>query len=202
MKNKLQCTLVPWEDFYHLARKVTRDIRESGYAIDIIIAIGRGGYVPGRILSDLLGIKNLTSFKIEHYRNTRKFQSAVVKYPLAADIRSKNVLLVDDVSDSGETFEAAIEHLHECGPAREVRTVVIHHKTTSRITPDYYAGIITEWHWMVYPWAVNEDLSSMICSMKLMPKGLAQIRRQLKKDHGLEVSTRQIKDALLLVNDE
>ncbi len=202
MKNKIQCKLVEWEDFYHLTRKVSRKIRDSGYPVDIIIAIGRGGYIPGRILSDLLGIKNLTSFKIEHYRDTREFHSALVKYPLAAEVGDKNVLLVDDVSDSGETFETAIKHLHDRGPAREIRTAVIHHKTVSRITPDYYAGKITEWHWMVYPWAVNEDISSMIRAMRPKPKGMAQIRTRLKTDHGIETSTRQIKDALLLVQEE
>lgn len=202
MKNALQCKIVLWKDFYHLARKVSRKIRDSGYSIDIIVAIGRGGYVPGRILSDLLGIKNLTSFKIEHYRDTREFQSAVVKYPLATDVSEKNVLLVDDVNDSGETFEAAIEHLHDHEPAREIRTAVIHHKIVSRITPDYYAEKITEWHWMLYPWAVNEDISSMIQAMRPRPKSLGQIRRRLKTDHGIEVSSQQIKDALLLVQDE
>ena len=41
---------------------------------------------------------------------------------------------------------------------REVRTAVIQHKDTSRFTPDYFAEFVTEWSWIIYPWAVHEDL--------------------------------------------
>lgn len=199
MTNQFQCTLVNWESFYNLARKLKEQISESGYSIDLIIAIGRGGYVPGRILSDLLGNKNLTSFKIEHYQDTRKFQAAVVKYPLAANVDDKNILVVDDVSDTGDTFETAVEHIVSCGKPREIRTAAIHHKVVSKIKPDYYADIVTEWHWMVYPWAINEDISTLIRSMAPATTDPEQIRKQLKQDHGIELPDRTIKDALGLV---
>jgi uncharacterized protein len=33
---------------------------------DIIVAIGRGGYLPARILSDYLGVFDLTGIKQQH----------------------------------------------------------------------------------------------------------------------------------------
>jgi hypoxanthine phosphoribosyltransferase len=40
--------------------------------------------------------------------------------PLAIDIKGKNVLLVDDVNDTGDTLELAVQHLKEFSP-KDVR---------------------------------------------------------------------------------
>ncbi|MGR8942506.1 MAG: phosphoribosyltransferase, partial [Gammaproteobacteria bacterium] len=155
MSQAVQCQMLTWEQIYHLARLLSRRIRESNYRIDLMVAIGRGGYIPARILSDMLGVSNLTGFKIEHYRDIRKTQQAVVRYPLTADVAGKNVLLVDDVTDTGDTFDAAIEHIRQRGAFKEIRTAALIHKTVSRFVPDYYADCLAEWRWQIFPWAVN-----------------------------------------------
>jgi len=76
---------VSWATVHGLARRLAAKIADSGYRPDLIVAIGRGGYVPGRLLSDWLGIMDLTSFKIEHYRHAEKQRAAQVRYPLPAD---------------------------------------------------------------------------------------------------------------------
>lgn len=68
MHDKLPCTLVTWESVYRLCRELVRQIRLSGFRIDMIVAIARGGYIPGRLISDMLGVHDLTSFKVEHYQ--------------------------------------------------------------------------------------------------------------------------------------
>jgi hypothetical protein len=94
-----------------LPDRLAEDIRGGGYRPEAIVAIGRGGWMPGPILADLLEVMNLTSFKVEHYRGAHREAFARVRYPLAADLSGLRVLLVDDVSDSGDTFRVALEHL-------------------------------------------------------------------------------------------
>jgi len=101
------CELVSWERFYRLAQQLARIIHTAWFRPDIIVAIGRGGYMPARILSDCLGVFDLTDIKIEHYRGARRQRAARVRYPLSTGISGRHVLLVDDVSDSGDTFERA-----------------------------------------------------------------------------------------------
>ena len=137
--------------FYRLARKLCREIHESGFKPDIIIAIGRGGYMPARNISDFMHIMNLNSFKIEHYRATRKKSRAVVRYPLGQGVAGERVLLVDDVCDTGATFDVACSHLEEHMHPLGIRTAVLHYKKISSFIPDYYARRILKWRWIIYP---------------------------------------------------
>ncbi|KPK29322.1 MAG: phosphoribosyltransferase, partial [Nitrospira bacterium SG8_35_1] len=82
MTVKIRCDYISWSRFYSLSRKLSCRVHDSGFKPDIIIAIGRGGYMPARIISDFLHVMNLTSLKIEHYRGTQKKKLALVRYPL------------------------------------------------------------------------------------------------------------------------
>jgi len=74
----------------------------------------------------------------------------------------------------------------------------LHLKTVSKFIPDYYAEKVSEWRWLIYPWAVNEDLSSMIAKMQVDTPDLTLLQQQIKQRHGIDVSDRQIEDALML----
>lgn len=190
------CEIVSWHRFYTLARRLARQVRDSGYRPDLIVAIGRGGYVPGRILSDWLGLMDLTSFKIEHYHKTRKERAARVRYPLAADVTGRRVLLVDDVADSGETFAVALRHLEEHGPPAEIRSAVLHYKTASSFLPDYYAHKVTAWRWIIYPWAVAEDVGSILQEMRPVPADAADAARRLLAERGIRLPRQVLADLL------
>jgi hypoxanthine phosphoribosyltransferase len=198
MPEELPATLITWEEVYGLCRKLVQQLHRANFRIDIIVAIARGGFVPGRLLSDMLGIHDLTSFKIEHYQGAYKQHEAFVKYPLNADINGRNVLLLDDVCDSGDTFSVGVKHIRQCGNVNEIRTAALHLKTISKFIPDFYAKTVSEWRWHIYPWAVNEDLSSMIAKMQFDTPDLTLLQQQIKQRHGIDVSNRQIEDALML----
>ncbi len=156
------CVLVTWDEAYKLARKLAFAIRESGYRPDLIIAIGRGGYVPGRVVADFLLHDLLTSMKIEHWGEAAyRKEEAVVRFPLAVGVSGKKLLIVDDVTDTGDTLKTAIEYVRRDKPA-EVRTAVLQHKSVSHYEPDYYADCVREWKWIIYPWAVHEDLVGFV----------------------------------------
>ncbi|MDD2659533.1 MAG: phosphoribosyltransferase [Methylococcales bacterium] len=199
MHSKLPCTFITWEEVYSLCHQLAQQLRKANFRIDVIVAIARGGYMPARLLSDMLGIHDLDCFKIEHYQGAYKQQEAVVKYPLNADINGRNVLLLDDVCDSGDTFEVGIGHIRHCGAVNELRTAVLHLKTVSRYVPDFYVEEVREWRWLIYPWAVNEDLSSMIGGMQLADADVTLLQRIIKQRHGIDASRPQIEDALTLL---
>ncbi len=147
----------------------------------------------------MLGVDDLAGFKIEHYRATQKRQQALVKYPLKADIDGRAVLLLDDVCDSGDTFAVGVEHVRQCGAPKRLMTAALHLKTVSRFVPDFYVETVSEWRWIIYPWAVNEDLSSLIARLPEGGRDAVWLRQEIEKRHGIEVTPRQIEDALLLL---
>jgi hypoxanthine phosphoribosyltransferase len=195
----MPCELVSWERFDTLARTLARQIRDSGDRVDLIVGIDRGGYMPARMISDILGIMNLASFKIEHYHGSVKSKAAFVRYPLVADVAEQHILLVDDVSDSGDTFHVALQHIESRGKPKQVKTAVLHHKTVSTFEPEYYAAVVKKWRWIIYPWAVTEDLAVLIGNFELATRDIETIQHQLMEHHGIEPSVEQVEDALALI---
>ncbi|MDI9634077.1 MAG: phosphoribosyltransferase [Methanolinea sp.] len=188
--------LVPWREAVRLSRLLAKKIRGS-FSPDIVVAIGRGGYVPARIVCDSLMLSSLTSIRVEHWGVAAKSrESAVVRYPLATDVRGMDVLVVDDVTDTGETLEVAVRYLNGLSP-KAVRTAVLHHKAKSAFTPDYYALYEESWRWIVYPWALHEDLTGFCESvMGRDPLAPAEILAALRDRYGMAPSRRAVGDAL------
>ena len=198
MTAKIRCDYISWSRFYSLSRKLSFRIHDSGFKPDIIIAIGRGGYMPARIISDFLHVMNLTSLKIEHYRGTQKKKLALVRYPLAQGVTGKRVLLVDDVCDTGDTFELANKHLADRLQPDEIRTAVLHYKKTSSFIPDYHASRMIKWRWIIYPWAAAEDIGEFIKLMAPQPETLAEIRNKLARDYDVLIPLPVLRDILEL----
>ena len=196
--NSNKWELISWEIFYDMARQLAFMIHDDNYHPDIIIAIARGGYTPARILSDFLGVMDMTSFRVKHYKSGHKQAEARIEHPLAADVSGQRVLLVDDVSDSGDTFDVAIEHINQCANPAEIRTAVLHHKTVSKYTPDYYTREVKEWHWITYPWAAMEDMTEYIKNLDPPAKTFEDVADKLRKDYSMEVPTQVLQDAMKL----
>ncbi|MDW8323289.1 MAG: phosphoribosyltransferase [Burkholderiales bacterium] len=197
-----RCELVSWGRFHTLARRLALKIRASGYRPDLIVAIGRGGYMPARVLSDFLDLPDMTGFRIEHYHATRKGRQAVVRHPLSVPLAGRRVLLVDDVTDSGDTFAVALQHLDACGPPLEVRTAVLHHKTVSPYVPDYHAQKVVRWRWIIYPWAVAEDVGGFIRALSPRPRTPEALQRHLAREHGVRLPRRLLLDILTALGGE
>lgn len=200
MKHPIPCQLVSWEQFRQLSRDLAWRVHQAHYRPQIIVAIGRGGYLPARLLSDFLDVPELASFRIEHYRATHKSPAARVCYPLTAPIAGQRVLLVDDVSDSGDTFRTALEHLAERGPPALVRTAVLHHKTVSAFEPDFRAARIADWRWIIYPWAQVEDLTNLIRDLGECPADVTEVRARIAAKHGILVPESVFDDVLRLMD--
>jgi len=72
----------------------------------------------------------------------------------------------------------------------EMRTAALHLKTVPTFIPDFYAGTVSEWRWHMYPWAINEDLSSMIAKMRLANPDVTMLQRLINERHGIKVTFR------------
>ena len=193
-----RCELISWEQVYQLSRTLALTLHAAAFEPELIVAISRGGCVPARILCDYLDVFDLDVIKIEHYHGTAKQPSVILRYPLSAAVDGRRVLLIDDVSDTGDSFDIAIKHLLEKGHPAELKTAVLHHKTDSSYTPDYYIELIREWHWVIYPWAVVEDLRSILDGMEQAPSSSVEFDQYLKQHHQLEVPQQILEDVIAL----
>lgn len=175
----MHCEVISWSEVQRLCQQLAAGIRASGYQPEIVVAIGRGGYVPARLVCDHLDIMALTSIKIEHYLSgTSARKQAVIRYPLCVDIKDRHVLIVDDVNDSGDTLELAVKHLQDA-KATEIRTAVMHQKIVSDYPVDYFAKKIIKWRWLIYPWAIKEDICHFIGRLSPPPESVDEAQQAL-----------------------
>lgn len=161
-KEHFRCQLITWGEAAGMSRELARMVYTSKFEPEIIVAIGRGGYVPARVVCDYLLFRDLTTIKMEHWGVAATIDDqAHIRFGLSTDISNMRVLLVDDITDTGDTLLRALDYIRDCQPS-EVRTAVLQHKTCSSFVPDYYAHRIVKWRWVIYPWAIFEDLSGFI----------------------------------------
>ncbi len=159
-----------WMDVQRLSEDLADQIAESEFTPDIIVAVSRGGFDPARILSDELNIRSLASLQVIYYAGVNeRSDEPQVKYPLNADIAGLNVLVVDDVADSGNSLRVVKEYVEGLGP-REVRIATLHHKPWSNFTPDFYAESADKW--IIYPWEPRESIEEI--REKLLSDGVPE----------------------------
>ncbi len=180
--------------------RLCRTIRGAGFVPDTVVAVARGGFMPARFVCDFLGISRLLSVKVQHYgAGAQMQQRAEVTSPLGSEIRGERVLVVDDVNDSGETLQAARPYLEGLEPA-EIRTAVLHEKTNTACRADFAVHSIDEWRWILYPWAVVEDVGQFLLDMEPAPATRADALSRLAADHGLSLDPAEL-DRVLFFRD-
>ncbi len=196
-KDSFRCELIGFNDILRLSRILARKIKASGYTPDLIVAIGRGGYVPGRLVSDFLLFNDLTSMKIEHYTRAADMRAeARIRFPISVDITGKKVLIIDDVTDTGGTLRLAVDYIWSLKPA-DVRTAVLQHKTCSIFVPDFYAQKVIKWRWIIYPWARYEDLAGFAEKIILgRALDISQIISEFKGRYELDIRETELLEIL------
>lgn len=157
---KINTKKVTWEEVEKWCGEVSDKILNSGWKPDVIIAISRGGFVPARLICDLLVVGELVSLQITHWPSAAQIaKEAGIKYSLQCDLSRKNALIVDDIADTGDSIIIAKDHVWmNCRP-KELKVATLQWiSKTSKVKPDYYAEEVKEWIWYQYPWTRLEDI--------------------------------------------
>ncbi|MHA2206009.1 MAG: phosphoribosyltransferase, partial [Candidatus Thorarchaeota archaeon] len=63
----MEYLILSWDDVYNLTLQISERIVQSGFVPDIIVGIARGGWIPARILSDVLYANAMFNVRIEYY---------------------------------------------------------------------------------------------------------------------------------------
>ncbi|WP_340105489.1 phosphoribosyltransferase [Rhodohalobacter sp. 8-1] len=201
MDKKFTARIVRFSEAYELAYRVSRKISASPIDFDMVVGIARGGFPPARLVCDFLNIKTLTAIQIRHCTGGAEEKEEVdITDPIDIDLNGKNVILVDDVNDSGKTLQAAVDHLTTKGAA-VIKTAVLHEKENTSLKADYAGDYLGEWKWLIYHWAVTEDLLEFLDKDDMLEAGEDDIRKHLSDKYGLEVDRDLLKKVLALKNN-
>lgn len=169
--------LYTWKVFGEHVFSLSKKIVESGEEFDRIIALAKGGTAIVRPILDLCGIKELSSIQIEFYSGIgQTARTPVITQSLPVKIKNERVLIIDDVSDSGETLVLATQYIKQHGTT-EVKTATLATKPWTKFTPDY-AYYQTE-AWLIFPWEIREHVVLLSAMWKQKGDSPEVIRQQL-----------------------
>ena len=159
MKTEAEFEAPTWNQIYAMLLRQAEKIHRSDFKPDIIVGVTRGGWIPARVLSDLLEISNLATVGVEFYLGVGETRNKpVLTQSVSASVTGKKALLVDDVTDSGKSLQLAKDHVLQ--GAKEVRIATVYAKPFSVTKPDYYEKRTNRW--VVFPWDTKETVRKIV----------------------------------------
>lgn len=97
-----------------LAREIRRDHPDS---VPLIIAILNGAFVfASDLMRSIEGDVEITFVKVKSYEGTTSNKNARTLIGLEEDIKGRDIILLDDIIDTGHTFDKLIEDLKAMEP--------------------------------------------------------------------------------------
>jgi uncharacterized protein len=165
-----------WNDIEGAVLELSRQIQNSGWRPDYIVGITRGGAIPAVLLSQYLGVK-MRPLEV----SLRDGGECVSDLGMAEDAFGyhrtddlpgssnpslrKNILIVDDINDTGATIKWIMEDWSSgCLPRdaawsniwhENVRFAVLTNNLASKVDIDYHCWEVNKAEencWLVYPW--------------------------------------------------
>ena len=146
--------ILSWELFGQAQEELAQQIADSDFSPEVLVAVARGGMLPGGALTYSLGVKLTDAINVEFYTDVAEtLPDPVLLEPLLdiESISNRRLLVVDDVADSGRTLHLVLDLLKKHGA--EVRSAVLYGKSRSEIAPDYVWKHTDDW--IVFPWSAE-----------------------------------------------
>lgn len=143
---------IEWSYVDHWVASIASQIEKKDIKYDTIVALGRGGLIPGAMLSYKLNIKNLQNIGINTRQEDGKYlETLIYQKPSAI---TGNVLVVDDINDSGKTFESINSLIKtEYPDIGELMYCSLVKRSTSIFNEHTIEAIQTKLDdWFVFPW--------------------------------------------------
>jgi hypoxanthine phosphoribosyltransferase len=143
--------VITWNQLYRDVIKLCSLIKQDNYKPDILVALARGGWVIARIVSDMLDIDQITDIN-------RTKKEPIILEDLGKDVSDKRVLVIDDVSDTGESLIKVLGYLKEKRPL-EIKTATVYIKPWTKYVPHYYVKEFDGW--IIYPYEIKETIKKL-----------------------------------------
>jgi uncharacterized protein len=193
-----RCRRASWLEVERWVDVVAEKVRAAGRPPEALVGLTRGGWVPTRLLGDRLGLHRLVSLRVQHWGVTASRDGeARLTEGLSGSVAGAAVLVVDDITDTGESLHLAREHVAAAGP-RSVETAAMVHIAHSKFVPTYYAEEIPRdaWVWVVFPWNYWEDLANLAGRAAEFGPRPDQVRATLHQRCGLDVPIEDVRKVL------
>ena len=158
--------IVSWDDYNKTVEKLAIMVHDSGYKPSLLVGIMRGGAPIIDVLSRVFKLK-CAYLAVESYSG-KGIEDQQGKLIFSREMSSTvqnfggNLLLCDDLSDTGVTLNRSIEWLKNYQPLKgkikNIKTAILWKKKKSIFEPDYCAVKLSNDPWIVQPFEKYEEI--------------------------------------------
>ena len=168
-----------WEQIYEMLLNLADKIRKDKFKPDIIVGVSRGGWAPGRVMSDLLENPQIANVKAEFYKGVAETKGEpIITQPVSMPVKGKKILVMDDVADTGRSLRKVRSHLLEQG-ATDVKIATVYYKPWSVTLPDYFEKETQQW--IIFPWERKETVRNVLEKYERKGKTIEEAKEKLVK---------------------
>ena len=122
----------------------------------VIIAILKGAVLFLKDLYEHIDFKNSIEYvDISSYKG--KIRSEIKSLPFKINIQNQNILIIDDICDTGNTLNYLTDLINKNNP-KSIRTAVLFYKSVSSFKPNYYIDYLEDSPWIHMPYERYETL--------------------------------------------
>lgn len=149
---------ISWNQLQGMTERLYDLVTASEFSPYIIVGISRGGLLPASILSHMFSVPMIPivwstrDFERKEITRVREIKDWVEE--------SRNILVVDDICDTGKTFSeisSRAQSKNQVGALNHLRFSSIHVRKTSNFVPDFSVETIFDDSWIVYPYEIDGD---------------------------------------------
>jgi uncharacterized protein len=159
--------------WYDVEELVTKLVFKLNTPYDLILAISRGGIIPGGMIAEALKMKNVLTAAILFTDNTGVGSPIswpqFIQFPDDGLLAGRKILVVENLWNQGRSIIAAKGRIETAGGYPEL--AVLHWRETSSTfpddAPDYYAEITEDF--IHYPWQRIDDSDYRVLAQPVMP---------------------------------
>jgi len=144
-----------------------KKVYDSGYVPSIILTIWRGGAIPGLCVQQYFEYKHQHPLdnvvKIRSYSGQERKQTYTHSLNCIYEMKpeGENILIVDDIFETGETMNCIIKHIRKIRRPQNIRTATVWlkpQKVKVGFLPDYHVNEANNDEWIVFP---HEDITRL-----------------------------------------
>ena len=158
--------IIDWKEYNLIVEKLALQINDSGFKPDLLIGIARGGLPIIDVLSRIfklkcayLAVESYSGKDIEDQQGTLVFSREMSS--TVQDMKG-DILLCDDLSDTGVTLNKSIDWLKKYPPLKgkikNIKTAVLWKKKDSTFEPNFCAQKLNSNPWIVQPFERYEEI--------------------------------------------
>ena len=147
-----------WEKVDKIVSKLESKIKASKFYPDLLVGVARDRLIPAKLINDRFSDIDLKIVACRRYYHGFSRENPKIQTEMLEDIKSKKILLIDDIEDNGITIQKIKEKLLEIG-ALEVKSVVLYSRA-KKSNADFVG--VSGRNFAIFPWKRFQELREFL----------------------------------------